>query len=81
MLNIGLYWLCKPILNIATLGAIAFVLPFALNGVFLFLTSRAVEKKKWLQIDGIVATLWLALVLTAAHGVLWLTLDYLPANM
>ena len=79
--NIGLYWLCKPIINLATFGSVWFILPFALNGVFLFLTARAVEKKKWLQIDGAVATLWLAAVLTAAHGVLWLTRDYLPAHL
>jgi uncharacterized membrane protein YvlD (DUF360 family) len=81
LFNIGLYWLCKPILNIATLGSIAFILPFFLNAVFLFLTTRAVEKKKWLQIDGLVATGWMALVLTIAHGALWLGLDYLPAHL
>jgi uncharacterized membrane protein YvlD (DUF360 family) len=81
LFNTGLYWLFKPILHIATFGSLALVLPFVINGVFLYATARAVEKKRWLQIDGIIATIWLALVLTAAHGVLWLALDYIPANV
>lgn len=36
--------------------------------------------KPLFEIDGIVTTLWMALVLTAAHGVLWVALDYLPSR-
>jgi hypothetical protein len=78
LFNTGLYWLLKPILNIASFGAIAFVLPLLLNGAFLYATTRAVEKKKWLQIDGIFAMVWMAVVLTAAHGALWVALDLIP---
>ncbi len=81
LFNAGLYWAIKPILHLATFGALAFVLPFAINGAFLYATARAVEKKRWLQIDGFFATIWLALILTAAHGVLWFGLDYIPANV
>jgi uncharacterized membrane protein YvlD (DUF360 family) len=80
ILNTGLYWLFKPVLHIATFGTAAFALPLVINGVFLYATSRAVEKKKWLQIDGILATIWLAVILTVAHGALWFALDYIPAN-
>jgi uncharacterized membrane protein YvlD (DUF360 family) len=81
LFNTGLYWITKPILHIATFGALAFVLPLVINGAFLYATARAVEKKRWLQIEGFFATIWLALILTAAHGALWFALDYIPANI
>ena len=81
LLNTGLYWLLKPVLHLATFGAIAIVLPFAINGLFLWATARAVARKQWLRLDGVLAPIWLALALTAAHGVLWLGLDYIPAHV
>ena len=35
----------------------------------------------WLRTNGFFASMWLALALTAAHGVLWFALDYLPEKM
>lgn len=102
-LNTALYWALRPIADVATLGAISFVLPFVLNMVFLIATvrvfasirdklaARAAPEKKdgkkgektdevkpWFEIDGVFATLWMSLFLTAAHGALWVALDYLP---
>lgn len=34
--------------------------------------------KKWLEIQGVMATLWMAAFLTLAHGALYVVLDYLP---
>lgn len=78
LLNVGLYWALRPILNLATLGAIGFVMPLVVNLVLLIATERLVAKKSWLKIDGIIATVWMAVILTAAHGVLWFGVDYLP---
>ena len=81
LFNTGLYWLLRPVLHLASFGVLALVLPFAINGLFLWATARAVAKKRWLQLEGVMAPIWLALVLTAAHGVLWFGLDYLPAHL
>jgi uncharacterized membrane protein YvlD (DUF360 family) len=78
LLNVGLYWALRPILNLATLGAIGFVMPLVVNLVLLIATERLVAKKSWLKIDGIIATVWMAVILTVAHGVLWFGVDYLP---
>jgi len=78
LLNVGLYWALRPILNLATLGAIGFVMPLVVNLVLLIATQRLVAKKQWLKIDGIIATIWMSVILTAAHGVLWFGVDYLP---
>ncbi len=80
VMNVGMYWLLKPVLNLATFGAAWFAMPFVINLGFLIATVRIFEKKKWLVIDGIRATLYLALLLTAAHGVLWLGLDWIPSK-
>jgi len=81
VLNTALYWALKPILNLATLGAIGFVMPLVINGALLALTVRIFDRKKqWFRIDGFFAMLWMALFLTLAHGVLWLAVDYLPAK-
>ena len=40
--------------------------------------TEPVEHKAWFEIDGVFATLWMSLYLTAAHGALWVALDYLP---
>ena len=80
LLNTGLYWALKPILNLATLGAVGFFMPLVVNVLLLVGTVKIVEKKAWLKIDGIIATMWMAIVLTVAHGVLWFGVDYLPTK-
>jgi len=74
LLNTGLYWLLEPILNLATLGSIALLMPFLLNGVFLYATDRLLKQ---LKIEGLWTKVVLAALLTAAHGILWLALDVL----
>ncbi len=81
VLNTGLYWMLKPVLNIATMGAVGFALPFVINGGLLLGTMKVFEKKKWFRIEGFFATLWMALILTAAHGVLWVAVDYIPKHV
>src|SRR6185436_7257965 len=39
------------------------------------------EAKPLFAIDGIFAMLWMALIVTVAHGVLWFALDYIPNNV
>src|SRR5262245_64165611 len=78
VLNVGAYWLLTQLLNLATLGAIGIFMPFVVNLLFLFATVRVFEAKKWLVIDGLIATVWMALYLTIAQGVIWFALDYLP---
>jgi uncharacterized membrane protein YvlD (DUF360 family) len=81
VLNTALYWALKPILNLATLGAIGFVMPLIINGVLLALTVRIFARKKhWFRIDGFMTTLWMATFLTVAHGLLWFGMDYLPKH-
>ena len=76
VLNTALYWALKPVLNIATLGAIGFVLPLIINGVLLGVTVRIFQAKQhWFRIDGWLAMLWMSVILTAAHGVLWVCVD------
>lgn len=77
-LNIVLYWLMRPVLDLATMRMFSLLMPLIVNGLLLYGTARIVEKKQWLKVDGLLAGLWLAFALTAAHGVLWVTLDYLP---
>lgn len=81
VLNVGLYWMLKPVLNLATFNVAWFVMPLVLNLFFLLATVRVFEQKKWLVIDGVRATLWMALVLTAAHCVLYAGLDYIPSRI
>lgn len=81
IMNTALYWMLKPILNIATLGVFSFALPFVINGALLVATMKIFEKKKWFRIEGVIATFWMALILTAAHAVLWLGVDYLPKHV
>lgn len=78
-LNSGLYWIARPVLNLATLGTFSWIMPLVVNGLILWGTARIVRNRQWMRIDGWTAGAWLALVLTLAHGVLYLTLDYLPA--
>lgn len=81
LLNTGIYWALKPILNLATLGAIGFAMPLVVNILLLAVTVRLFAKKEWLKIDGLVATMWMAIILTIAHGVLWFGVDYLPPKL
>src|SRR5688572_11799933 len=69
LLNTGLYWLLKPVLNLASLGALWLFVPFVLNGAFLWATQKLLRP---LRIEGFLTTVWLAVLLTAAHGVCWL---------
>lgn len=78
LLNTGLYWLLRPVLNLATLGAAVLVVPLAVNGVFLWATAKAVARARVkLEVDGFRPALYLAVLLTCAHGVLYLALDVL----
>lgn len=80
VLNTALYWLLAPILNVATLGAAGFLMPFVVNMVLLIGTVKIFSKWKWFEIQGVMTTLWMAAFLTLAHGALWLGLDYFPAR-
>jgi hypothetical protein len=80
-MNTALYWLLTPVLNLATLGAFGFLMPFVVNTIFLYATVRIFEKKKWIGIESALTYLWLATILTVAHGVLWFGFDYLPAKL
>ena len=80
-LNGALYFILKPVLNIATLGAIGMLMPLVINLMLLAVTIRIIEKRKWLEINGFIATIYLGTALTVAHGVLWVVLEYLPKNV
>jgi hypothetical protein len=81
LLNVGLYWLLQPVFNLATFGSLAFLMPVVVNGVLLLATVRIFRKHQRITIAGTVATLWLAAVLSIAHGALWFGLDYLPPRL
>jgi hypothetical protein len=74
LLNTGLYWVLKPVVHLATLGVAWLVVPFLLNGAFLWATQRLLRP---LRIDGLRTMAWLAILLTAAHGLCWFALDHL----
>jgi hypothetical protein len=103
LLNTTLYWVLRPVLDLATFGALAFFMPLIINTLLLFGTVKFFtwhklprfvpkasegdkkskdggEAKPLFAIHGLFATLWLALILTVAHGALWVALDYLPAK-
>ena len=75
ILNTALYWALKPILNLATLGTLAFLMPLVLNGAFLYATERLLKP---LRIDGLWTQAVVAVILTVAHGILWVALDVIP---
>ena len=82
VLNTALYWALSPILNLATFGAIAFVMPLVINGVLLAATVRIFQgKQHWFRVDGFFAMMWMAIFLTLAHGVLWVAVDYIPKHV
>lgn len=74
LLNTGLYWAAKPILNLATLNNFWLIMPLFINLAFLYATDAIVKP---LKIAGIWTMCWLAALLTLAHGGLWLFLDKL----
>jgi uncharacterized membrane protein YvlD (DUF360 family) len=83
VLNTALYWGLSRLFEVATLGALGIAMPFIINGVLLYATTRIFErvKSEWFRIDGVFAGLWMVMVLTAAHGVCWLALDYIPKHV
>lgn len=80
-LNVALYWILRPLLDLATLRTASFAIPFVVNGVLLWGVARIVQKKQWLKISGVFAAMWLAAMVTVAQGVLWVALDWIPAKM
>jgi uncharacterized membrane protein YvlD (DUF360 family) len=80
LLNTIVYWALSPILNLATMGAIGFAMPLIANMIFLLVTERIFRAKKWIEIKGLMTTVWLAIILTAIHGALWVALDYIPKH-
>lgn len=76
LLNAGLYWLLAPVLNLATLGMASLFMPFIINTGFLLVTTRVLRKLRVdVKIDGILTILWLAFLLTVAHGALYVGLE------
>jgi len=103
LLNTTLYWALRPILDLATLGALGFAMPLIVNIILLYVTvklfawhklprfvpraakdaakddkKKSAEAQPLFTIQGIFTAMWMALILTAAHGVLWFALDYIP---
>ena len=85
VLNTVLYWAITPLLDLATLGAVGFAMPFIVNALLLYATVRLLRwkswSKDWFKMEGMFATLWMATFLTIAHGVLWFALDYAPKHV
>ncbi|MEZ4402029.1 MAG: phage holin family protein [Kofleriaceae bacterium] len=81
ILNVGLYWILRPVLNLATFNVAWFAMPLIINLLLLIATIRVFQNKKWLQIDGVMATLLMAGFLSIAHGVLYVALDYIPGKV
>ncbi|HEX5063256.1 MAG TPA: phage holin family protein [Kofleriaceae bacterium] len=82
VLNTALYWVLSKLVNLATLGAVSFLMPLVINGLLLGITVRVFQSKKhWFRIDGWLAMMWMAIALTAAHGLLWLGVDYIPKHI
>jgi uncharacterized membrane protein YvlD (DUF360 family) len=81
VLNTALYWALESVLQIATLGALGFVMPLVANALILWATVAVFQKREWFQIEGVFAMIWMALALTVAHGVLWIGLDFIPSHV
>lgn len=81
VLNTALYVVLHFVLNIATFGAVTLVLPVLINLVLLLVTLRLVESRKWIEVKGVMATLYLAVAFALAHGALWVGLEYLPKHI
>ena len=57
-------------------------MPLVINGFLLGITVRVFQSKKhWFRIDGWLAMMWMAIALTAAHGLLWVGVDYIPKHI
>lgn len=73
LLNVGLYWLLEPILSIASVGLFGFAVPFVLNGLFLWGTTKVVARLKTrVEIGGIFTLIKMAIILTMAHFAVWI---------
>ncbi|MDB4953419.1 MAG: hypothetical protein JWO36_988 [Myxococcales bacterium] len=81
VLNTALYWGLRPVLDLATFGAVAFAMPLLINTLLLAMTVRIFQSRKWFRIEGMFATMWMATFLTLAHGALWIALDYVPSRL
>jgi len=81
LMNTALYWMLKPVLNIATMGAVAFAMPLVINGALLYATERIFQSRKWFRVEGVFAMVWMAIFLTIAHGALWVAIDYIPKHI
>lgn len=80
LLNTSIYWMAKPLLNLATLGMFAFLIPFMLNGLFLYATVWLTQRMRIkVELGGLVSMFWIAVLLTVTHGALYLALDILAA--
>lgn len=80
LLNTGMYWVAKPVLNLATLGTLWVFMPLVLNGAFLWATHRLSRIMRiHMRVDGLATMLRLAVLLTVAHGALYVLLDILLA--
>jgi len=80
-LNTAMYWVLSRILDVATLNTVGFLMPLIANLIFLLVTVRIFRSKKWIEIQGIMTTLWMAVLLTVVHGLCWVGLDYLPKHV
>ena len=80
-MNTILYWILRPLLDIATLGTFTIIMPLVVNSLLLWGTTRLVERRQWIKIDGLFSAIWLAVAITLAHGVLWVALDALPGRL
>jgi uncharacterized membrane protein YvlD (DUF360 family) len=80
-LNLLLYWIARPLLDLATFRTFSILMPLIVNALLLWGTTKLVEKRQWMKLSGWFAAVWLAVALTLAHGVLYAALDYLPAKI
>lgn len=81
LLDTALYWGLQHVLAVATLGVLTFAIPLLANLVLIAITARIFQSRAWFRVQGVFATMWLALALTLAHGLLWVALDYLPNHV
>jgi hypothetical protein len=76
LLNAGIYWAAKPVLNLVTLGMGWFLVPLVVNAGLFWLTYKVVTRMRVkMHMEGMMPAVKLVLLLTAAHGALWLAMD------
>lgn len=80
VLSTALFWAASKLLGIVTLGAVGFVAPLVINLGLVIATAAIFKSRHWFRIEGVIATVWMAVFVTVAHGALWLALDYIPAH-